>query len=161
MKRPRSLAFRLRRAGASKRRVALLVLLLGCFAGGAAYAYWTTQGTGSGSATAGTLEPVTIENVAFSGRLYPGGSAPVTITVNNPNAFSVTVSSLTAGSVTSDKAGCGGSNTSVTLNLGGLQTATIIPGTQALMASASMGLNSVSACQGAMFSTSLNLGVQK
>jgi hypothetical protein len=163
MKRPRSFGLGVRRHSPSKRRLALVVLLIGAMATGGAYAYWTTQGTGSGTAAAGDLSKVTIDTVSFaSGRLRPGGPAtPVNITVTNPNTFTVTVSNLSAGSISSDKAGCSGANADIMLNLVSLQTATIAPGTHVLVASASMGTASASACQGAVFSTSLDLGVRK
>jgi hypothetical protein len=48
-----------------------------------AYAYWTAEGTGSGSATVGTDNGVTITEVTFSGLLYPGGEVDVSFKVNN------------------------------------------------------------------------------
>ena len=166
MKRPRFFGSGVRRPSSSKRRIALGVVLIGFLGSGIAYAYWTTQGTGSGSATTGTLQTVKIDAVSFPTatevRLYPGGpTTPVTITVTNPNSFPVMVSSLTYGAITSGKSGCSGSNAEVTIDLTGLQTSTIAAGTHDLMASASMGLGSASACQGATFSSSFNLGVRK
>ena len=166
MKRPRLLRSGVRRPSSSKRRIALGVVLIGFLGSGVAYAYWTTQGTGSGNATAGTLQTVTIDTVSFptasAVRLYPGGlPTPVTITVTNPNSFAVTVSSLTYGAITSGNSGCSGSNAEVTIDLTGLQTSLIAPGPQNLTATASMGVDSASACQGATFSSSFNLGVRK
>lgn len=166
MKRPRFLGSGVRRPSNRKRRIALGVVLIGFLSSGIAYAYWTTQGTGSGNATTGTLQTVTIDAVSFptasAVRLYPGGpTTPVSITVTNPNSFPVTVSSLTHGSITSEKAGCSGSNAEVTLDLTGLQNSTIASGTQSLTANASMGVASASPCQGATFSSSFNLGVRK
>jgi hypothetical protein len=165
MKRSQILGSGVRRPSTPKRRIAMGVVLIGFLGSGIAYAYWTTQGTGSGNATTGNLQTVTIDTVSFptatAVRLYPGGpTTPVTITVTNPNSFPVTVSSLTYGSITSGNSGCSESNAEVTLNLAGLQTAIIVPGPQVLTASASMGVASASACQGATFSGSFNLEVR-
>lgn len=51
-----------------------------------AYAYWTADGTGSGTATVGTDDGVSIENVEFSGLLYPGGSVDVSFDIVNNSA---------------------------------------------------------------------------
>lgn len=166
MKRPQILGSGVRRPSTPKRRMAMGVVLIGFLGSGIAYAYWTTQGTGSGNATTGNLQTVTIDTVSFptatAARLYPGGpTTPVTITVTNPNSFPVTVSSLTHGAITSENSGCSGSNAEVTIDLTGLQTSTIAAGTHDLIASASMGVGSVSQCQGATFSSSFNLGVRK
>ena len=73
----------------SKKRIAMaagvLVVALGATA---AFAYWTATGTGSGNATAGTDNGVSITNIAFSGglnsgHLYPGATVNVAFDVNN------------------------------------------------------------------------------
>lgn len=51
----------------------------------AAFAYWTTSGGGSGSATAGTDAGVTISGDPAAG-LYPGGSKAVTTTISNSSS---------------------------------------------------------------------------
>jgi len=50
---------------------------------GIAVAYFTASGTGSGTATVGTVSDVTITGVSFDNTLYPGGSTAVRFTVNN------------------------------------------------------------------------------
>jgi hypothetical protein len=59
--------------------------------GGAAYAYWSTTGSGSGHAdnSAGT-SAVTL-HANFADGLAPGNSVPVTYTADNPNSSSTTV----------------------------------------------------------------------
>lgn len=54
--------------------------------------------------------------------LYPGAIRPYVITVSNPNAYPITVITLSA-SVTSPKAGCAASNLTVTKFLGHLPLA--------------------------------------
>jgi hypothetical protein len=50
---------------------------------GVALAYFTSSGTGSGTASVGTDAGVTISPVTINATLYPGGSSSVDFTVNN------------------------------------------------------------------------------
>lgn len=62
---------------------------------GVATAYFSTSGSGSGSATVGSALPVTIAaGAAPTAELYPGGAGDVTVRISNPNAFGVHVGSL-------------------------------------------------------------------
>ena len=63
-----------------------MLALLAIAISGAAIAYWTTSGTGSGTASVGTDSGVTIDPVSFTGTLYPGGSVPVDFTITNDSA---------------------------------------------------------------------------
>src|SRR5207302_10991153 len=61
---------------------------------GVAFAYVTGAGSGSGGATAGTMQTVTVSAFvggdAPSSKLYPGRpAADVILRVNNPNSFTV------------------------------------------------------------------------
>jgi len=69
---------------------AVAVVILG--SAGAALAYWTAGGTGSGSASTANTNGITINQTTVVTGLYPGGS-PVTISGNfdNPNASKVFV----------------------------------------------------------------------
>lgn len=62
----------------------------------ASYAAWTTNGTGTASAQAGTSTALTTSAVAVTtGLLYPNGPAgDVKITVNNPNPYNVTITQI-------------------------------------------------------------------
>jgi len=65
--------------------------------GGVAFAYWSTSCSGAGSATTGTVVPVTINatGTAVTG-LYPGGPAhDVSGTFDNPNAGTVYINQVT------------------------------------------------------------------
>ena len=143
--------------------IALAVVVLAGFASTSAYAYWTTTGQGTATASAGTLERVTIDDVAIGNALRPGGPAvSFTLKLKNPNPFAVDIESITAGTVASSAPGCSGASTGVTLDLSGITgsipaLATAYP----LVASASMTAASVSACQGATFSAPLTLLVRK
>lgn len=76
-------------------------------ASGAAFAYWTSNGSGNASATAeSSVAGVTLASDAISG-LVPGGSVTVPVTATNPNAkTSVGVKTLTVGAVTSSVPAC-------------------------------------------------------
>jgi hypothetical protein len=74
--------------------------------GSAAYAYWTTVGTGSGNATNSAGGGTVVLHSIFTDGLVPGSSKVVTYTADNPSTTTSTkVGELTA-SVTTDKAGC-------------------------------------------------------
>jgi hypothetical protein len=61
-----------------------------------AYAYWTADGTGTG--TANTADPgaqgVTVTQTSPSSGLYPGGSVPLSGTLDNANTNSVRVKTV-------------------------------------------------------------------
>ena len=144
-----------------KGRIALAVVLVG-FASTGAYAYWTTSGSGTGSASAGTLSQITIDDVVIGAALRPNGPArDVTIKLKNPNNFAVDIVSITAGAITSDKSGCNGSATGVTLDLSTVTGSIAANFTKTFTASASMSSSSVTECQGATFSSNLTLVVHK
>ena len=143
--------------------VAFVALGAGATAVTGAYAYWTASGSGTGSGAAGTLQTVTIDSVTFDGgTLRPGGpNTAVHIPATNSNSFAVDITSLAAGPIHSDKSGCDGADTGVTVDLSGV-TGSIPPNTTtSFTAPASMSTASVSACQGATFSTQLTLVVRK
>jgi hypothetical protein len=74
---------------------------------GVAYAYWTTTGSGGGSATtAGTAGTLSLAGGPVSG-LVPGGFVVVPITATNAAATtSLTATSLTVSGLTSSKPAC-------------------------------------------------------
>jgi hypothetical protein len=152
------------RARRTNRRIIFVMALVGtavAAAGGAAWADWSGSGTGQGTAKADSFQTVTVETVTFSSDVYPGGPAvPVDIKFTNPNNFSVTIDSVTAGTTTSSNLGCGdtGNPTGVSFDLSTI-VGTLEPGETTLVAAALMDTTSVSACQGATFSTPLTLVV--
>ncbi len=76
---------------------------------GAAFAYWTSSGTSTGEAAAGTTASVTIaQDVTppITG-LYPGGPAQdVAIDITNPNAAAVTLTTVTTTVTGTSDPGC-------------------------------------------------------
>jgi hypothetical protein len=68
-----------------KRRITVLaVLLIALIAAIGGWAYFTTTGSGNGTATVGTSSALTLHGVAAT-TLYPGTTSSVTFTVDNPS----------------------------------------------------------------------------
>jgi hypothetical protein len=99
-----------------KRLVVLTILLVAASAIGVAIAAWTTGGSGSGQASAGTAASMTISAGTPSTSLYPTASADVAAVVSNPNPYKVHVSSISLGAVTVDggHSGCNTGSVSTT-----------------------------------------------
>ena len=80
----------------TKKKILLVTAALMMVAG-AAFAYWTNTGSGTGSATTGTNSPITIVQTGSSVTLQPGGaSSTLSGTFTNPNTSPVFVSQVTA-----------------------------------------------------------------
>jgi hypothetical protein len=63
---------------------------------GAALAYITATGSGSGSATTGTIAGITVNQSTVVTGMYPGDTVPLTGTFTNTNPGSVDVTAVTA-----------------------------------------------------------------
>jgi len=87
-------------AETKKKRRATKVVALATglvLAGGAAVAWWTAGGSGTGSASTGTVSSVTVVQTSVVTGLAPGLSAQtLSGTFNNPNSGPVYVTSVTA-----------------------------------------------------------------
>lgn len=85
-----------------KKRVVLLVAVVAaaCVAA-AGYAYYTSTGSGTGTASAGSSSAVTLHATTGS-TLYPGSSATVSFTVDNPGGGSEYVGTIHLASVSTD-----------------------------------------------------------
>jgi hypothetical protein len=70
-------------------------------AGGIAYAAWTSEGQGTGSAIAGSATDLNVSSAEVSG-LYPTVSIPAVVDITNPNPYDVTLSSLEFTGATAD-----------------------------------------------------------
>lgn len=79
---------------------------------GAAFAYFTTTGGGTGTGAVGSPSALVIHqaSIAYSNdptnALLPGTSATVTFTVDNPSSGNQQLGTISLASWTSDKAGC-------------------------------------------------------
>lgn len=68
---------------------------------GIAIAFYTTTGSGTGAATAGSSSAVTL-HATISSNLYPGSSSPVTFTVDNPSSGAQRVGTVSLASISAD-----------------------------------------------------------
>jgi hypothetical protein len=85
-------------AASTKRRfaTALVATVIVGFTASAALAYLTSVGGGSGSAQTAAMQAVLISNdiATTSSPLLPGGSGNVTLKIDNPNNYAVTLVSV-------------------------------------------------------------------
>jgi hypothetical protein len=93
-----------------KRALAMLGCTVALAATGAAVAYFTSSGSGTGTAAVGSSSPVTL-HATISSSLYPGASSPVTFTVDNPSSGSQRVGTITLSSISVDSGHSGCSTT--------------------------------------------------
>jgi hypothetical protein len=79
-------------------------------AGATAYAYWTAAGSGVGQVPTATAETLAVTAVAPGpGVLHPGATSDLTFSLSNPNGYDVSLTTLTAATLTSNnEAGCPG-----------------------------------------------------
>jgi len=147
-----------------KRIVAVLAGLgvLGIAAG--AYAYFSTTGSGTATATVGSSSALVIKGTV-TGNLYPGTSSPVSLTIDNPSSGKQRVGTISLQSISPD---AGHSSCSVVTTGGNpdFTMADIVvnkvfgPGNgQAVTPSGSLTMNDTGvnqdACQGATLTLSL------
>jgi hypothetical protein len=169
MRRIRNVSRGLSSRVALPRLIAVAVLGGVLASGGAAYAYVTSIGSGSGSGSTGTMQTVTLTAFvggdAPSSKLYPGGpAADVILRVNNPNAFSAQLYSISGnGTITADASHSGCTTTGVTFNPPSNPNTTLPAGSSLvhLSGAASMSTASLSACQGATFSIPVSITVHR
>jgi hypothetical protein len=126
---------------------------------GVATAYWTTTGTGIGSATTGAPQAVTL--IPASGTvddaLFPGGTADLLVALDNPNSYPVTITGISQ-RVGSPVEAVGSSGTctvtGVSVPTRSDLTITVASGANVTVhvpAGAAMSAASDSGCQGATF----------
>jgi hypothetical protein len=95
----------------SRKAVIAGVSTLVLVGGGAALAYFTSQGVGQGTATVADVPDTDVITLAFDGAaispLYPGGQARTTpITAQHAGSGSLTVENVVLGAVSNNKPGC-------------------------------------------------------
>lgn len=108
--RPRRRGRHARRASPARRVLAgsLLVTLLS--GTGVGWAYWGATGAGAATAQAATAVPLQVDATGGTpASLFPGRTASLSFLLSNPNAYPVSLTTLTAAAVTSsDEAACPG-----------------------------------------------------
>lgn len=152
-------------------RIYLLIMsavVVGGLGAGAAFAYFTSGGKGTGSASIGTMSAVTVATTTAtpSAALLPGGTGDVTLEVTNRNGYAVTLVSVTGtgGAITADSSHPGCTTTGVTFtNQTSLSTAIPASSTSTidLHNAAAMDATSSAGCQGATFSIPVTITVHK
>jgi hypothetical protein len=136
---------------------ATTILVLGVV--GLVYAAWTTNGSGTGYAKAGTAQALSTVDASASttADLYPSSNGAVIVNIHNPNPYGVTVTDVTAGSGSVTASGGSGTcaTTGVSLNAQhGLSIAVPANGNSGpvtLNNAAHMDNTSDNGCQGAVF----------
>jgi hypothetical protein len=130
---------------------------------GFVYAAWTTNGSGSGYAKAGTSQALSTVDVSATttASLYPGQSGDVKLQIHNPNAYNVRVTAVSGnGTITPDAghSGCTTSGVTFTDQSGlTIDIAKNADTTTTLTGAAAMSNASQDACQGATFTIPVSL----
>ena len=143
--------------------IAASMTLIAMVAVGFVYAAWTSNGSGSGYAKAGTSQTLTTVDVSAStgATLYPGVSGDVKLQISNPNPYAVRVTAVSGnGTITPDAGHSGCTTTGVTFTNQSSLTIDIAANastTTTLTGAASMSNASVNACQGATFTIPVTL----
>lgn len=89
-----------------KKRVALVTAALLIVSAGAAFAYWTVGGSGTGTAATGTSTDIVVVQTSVVTDMYPGDTAQtLSGTFTNNNTGPIYVGTVTASIDTVDKAG--------------------------------------------------------
>jgi hypothetical protein len=104
----------MRKLSLSKKTTAIVAAgILTVATAGGAYAYWTSQGSGTGSATTGTTTALTITQSGTVANLIPGGTAgALDVTASNSATFSQAIGNITA--TPTYPTGCDASNWTIT-----------------------------------------------
>lgn len=84
-----------------KRLLSGLACVCALAATGAAIAYFTSSGSGTGSASVGNSSAVTL-HASVGATLFPGSSAPVSFTVDNPSSGVQRVGTVSLASISVD-----------------------------------------------------------
>lgn len=105
--------------GKTKKTAAFGLVLGGAMTVGVAFAAWTAEGIGTGTAKAATVEALSTTKISGTviGDLWPGGTGSLQLAIKNPNKFPVKVTSIVADgdkTITSTSPDCDGSNISLT-----------------------------------------------
>jgi hypothetical protein len=131
---------------------------------GVAFAAWTADGSGKGTATAISAKTVTVNADTGTADLYPGSKGGVYFTLTNDNPYAITFDKLTAASVfsSSDETACPKANLTIdpALPVTGLSLAVGANTTSAQESIADLVALSHGApdgCQGKSFTISLTL----
>jgi hypothetical protein len=140
-----------------------MVLIIGATA---AFAYWRTFGSGSASAVTSALGTPTIQALAGGDApttsLLPGATSDVVLRVNNPNAYTLTITGIAQnGAITTTAGAC--TTTGVSTSFPSSPSIAVPNGTHLIDVSgaAAMSTASSNGCQGAMFNVPVSVTFAK
>jgi hypothetical protein len=150
------------------RKLAVAVIVAVMALVGLVYAAWTTNGTGSAYAKAGTSAAISTVDVSAStaATLYPGVTGDVLIKLDNPNPYAVTVTAISGNGAITPDAGHSGCTTSGVTFSDQSSLSLVIPAKSGavngvlqttLTGAAAMSNASLNACQGATFTIPVSL----
>jgi hypothetical protein len=127
-------------------------------AGGVAYAAWTSEGTGNGTATAGSQTGLVVTGGSAVDSLFPTKSVTFPVTISNKNPYDVQIRSLDydADDSGSDHAGCGVGDVDVVIadatgDVIGAGSESTPTDSDEYTATVTMHADAASECQGATF----------
>jgi hypothetical protein len=125
-----------------------------------AFALWSASGVGTSSAKALTAQSLTVTAATATADLYPGFTlGDVFFSVNNPNPYPVTITSMTPGTITTSNPACLATNITVA-SASGLSIAVPANSTatgQTIANVVTMAASAPDACQGVTFTIGLTL----
>jgi hypothetical protein len=126
-----------------------------------AFALWSANGVGTSSAKALTAQSLTVTAATATADLYPGFTlGDIFFSVNNPNPYPVTITSMTPGTVTSSSPTlCPATNVTVA-SASGLNIPVAANSTasgQAIANVVTMASTAPDGCQGVTFTINLTL----
>ncbi len=131
------------------------LVLVVAFGAAAAFAAWTVGGGGSGTATAVSAQSLTTSTATTTAALYPGiTGANLYLTVNNSNAFPVTITSVNANGAAVPDSGHAAGCVTTGVTYATTATSKIVPASGSLsftIPSVAMSNASDTGCQGATF----------
>jgi hypothetical protein len=125
-----------------------------------AFAAWTADGTGTGSAEAITAQAVTATGADASAQLYPGGNGELQVKISNPNQYPVLVTAINNGSsaISADKVGCNAAQSVTFTNSSGEWSVAANSDTTVVLAGKVHMSNAANdACQGATFTVPVSV----
>jgi hypothetical protein len=147
--------------------VGIVVALVTGLGAGTAFAFFEGSGSGSKGATIGTPAPVTV--LAATGtpstELIPGGTADLTLTLDNPNSYPVVITGISQDGSVTVSGGIGTcSTTGVSVPTQSGLSYTVQSGSTVVVHianGAAMATDSDSGCQGASFEVPVTITVEK
>ncbi|MDA8355782.1 MAG: hypothetical protein M0Z95_05700 [Actinomycetota bacterium] len=146
-----------------------IALVLGA-AGGTAYGYFSVTGSGSGAASVGSIQPVTVEHLTatVTDKLRPGGAATLRLKIVNANDVTVVLISVQAGpsptvTATAGHPSCTAADDGVSVVTRPNLHEVLSPGANivTLPTAVEMSPSAATACQGANFSVPVTITVKK